>query len=223
MYPLSRGARRPRSLCLGLLFLVLGAAWISIPGAASASDADPAIVRVEEDWELVVKSTDENSAGPQIVCTIAPINNVDEIQATFELNHRSLPQFAAGGVQLQTWDGEWPIDSHKFPNGNLLSHANEVICWTQCMRLKDGTLTFEILHGSSQTWGDFGGQGYLKSSLSTDLSNLNGYNPYVSRDNSGVSFGGNLVSSLVLKNVRVFTSDGQMSEFAVNLAVPTGG
>ena len=56
----------------------------------------------------------------------------------------------------------------------------------------------------------FGGQGYLQSSLPTNLTSLNEYNPKLSVLNSGVGFAANRVTSLTLKAVRGVTSDGQV-------------
>jgi hypothetical protein len=187
--------------------------------ALAQEDADLAIVRVEEDWELVVKSPDENSAGPQVACAISPYADVDYANATFELNHQSLPQFVAGGIQLQTWADENPIDSRKFPKCDVLQHDGEIVKWTQTMRINDGVVTFEIINGTSQTWGTFGGQGYLKSSMTTNLNNLSSYRPSVSVNNSGVSYGANLVTSLTLKKVRVQWSDGTWSESSSDISV----
>lgn len=176
-------------------------------------------VRVEEDWELIVKTPDENSAGPQVLSTISPVGDVNWYHTTFELNHQSLPGFVAGGVQLQAWNDEWSLASRKFPANNVLHHDNEVIRWTQSMRLSKGMLTFEITNGTSDSWGSFGGQGYLKWSISTNLNDLNDYDSSTSAKNSGVSFGANLVKSLVLKKVRLHKSDGSTTENTNSITV----
>lgn len=209
---LSRSARS-RFLLL-LPFALFTCCILSGETVYAQGDSAPSIVRVEEDWELVVQSPDENSAGPQVGCTISPYADVDFGNATLELNFQSLPQFVAGGIQLQTWQDDNPIDSRKFPKNEVLHHDGEVVQWTQTMRIDSGVVTFEIINGTSETWGTFGGQGYLKSSLSTNLSNLNAYQPNVSVQNSGISFGKNLVTSLTLKRVRVQTSDGTTTEYS---------
>jgi hypothetical protein len=48
---------------------------------------------------------------------------------------------------------------------------------------------------------------------------LNSYHPSVSVNNSGVSYGANLVTSLTLKKVRVQWSDGTWSESSSNISV----
>lgn len=193
---------------LGLLTLVLAVAWV---GAASAQTT-ATIVRVEEDWEVVIGTPDPTTSGPQVICTISPVGNVDSFHATLELNHHDIPTFAPGGVQFEIWQGDVALNERKFPNRSLLDVPGETITWTQAMELSEGELYFEIINGNSETWGAFGGQGYLKGSVETTLTSLNYYDPEVSIVNSGVSYAGNRVRSLLLKKVRVYLSTGEMYE-----------
>ena len=197
---------------LGLLTMVLAVVWV---GAASAET--PPIVRVEEDWEVVIGTPDPTTSGPQVICTISPTGNVDSFHATLELNHHDIPSFAPGGVQFEIWQGDVALNERKFPDTSLLNIPGEIITWTQAMELADGELYFEIINGTSDpdTWGSFGGQGYLKGSVETTLTDLNQYDPEVSVANSGASYAGNRVQSLVLKKVRVYLSTGEMYEDTV--------
>jgi len=89
------------------------------------------------------------------------------------------------------------------------------------MELSGGQLQFEIVNGNSVTWGQFGGQGYLKSVTPTNLENFNGYRPSVSVDNSGVGYAGNRVRSLTLKAVRVYTDTGDVfTDSAIKTVYP---
>jgi len=191
-----------------LLTLLIVAACSSV----AVAQTSPTVVRVEEDWELVIETPDPGSDGPQITCAISPLGNLDSLYATFELNHQSELTFEAGGLQLQIWDGEVLLSDKGYPNRNVLSQAGEVITWTQCLEVQNDTVTFEVINGISTTWGNFGGQGYLKAMLSTTLTDLGSYNSSVSVGDSGVSYGGNRVSSLVLKSVRFHLSTGEVIE-----------
>lgn len=193
--------------------------WLRVAGfvvlagwAAVAAAQSPAVVRVEEDWELVVVTPDARSAGPQVTCTISPRSDLAGLYATFEINHRSLPDFQPGGLQVQTWNGEQPVAQSPGPNSAVMSAVGETVRWTQVMRLAEGRVVFEIINGTSSTWGSFGGQGYLKLSAPSSLANLNAYSPEVSVRNSGVGFAGNRVQSLVLKRVRYQLSNGMVLE-----------
>lgn len=179
----------------------------------SAARADtPTIVGIEEDWELVLLTPDPDSAGPQVICTMSPVGNVNSLYCTLELNHQTVPYFSPGGLQFELWNGESLVTERRAPTQAVLCHPGEVIRWTQKMRLSDGILSLEVVNGTSTTWGAFGGQGYLKADVSTSLENLNGYLPSVSVDNSGVSYAANRVQSLVLKRVRYTTSTGEVLE-----------
>jgi hypothetical protein len=197
--------RRPLSLAVAILVLL---SWAAVAAAQPAAD----VVRIEEDWELVVGTPDSDSDAPQVTCVISPMAGVESWHAALELNQQGLPVFAAGGLQLQVWEGEVPLSDRRFPNGAVLGYAGETVRWTQTMQLDDGELTFEVVNGTSATWGNFGGQGYLKASIATTLGSLDAYNPNVSANNSGVSYAANRVHSLILKRVRYFTSTGEQYE-----------
>ena len=70
-----------------------------------------------------------------------------------------------------------------------------------------------------ETWGAFGGQGYLKHSISSSREHLNNYDPDLSVKNTGIGFGSNRVSLLVLKRVRLYSAGGLVSEVDVNKVV----
>jgi len=203
MYFSATGMRYwPFQWLLALLFLVV---WTQTASAQYGAD----VVRVEEDWELVVGTPAPGSLAPQVNSVISPRGNIDGLHAAFELNVQSLLEYAPGGLQLQLWFGQWALNDRKFPNSNVLSHVGETVCWTQSMEIEEGRIVFEIIDGTSTTWGDFGGQGYLKGSLVTFLTNLNDYDPAVSIANSGISYADNRVQSLTLKSVRVYLSTGE--------------
>ena len=192
---------RTRVVCKSLGFLAV------LLSASTAYSSD--VVLVEETWELEVTTTDSNSTAPQVATAISPTGNDDSVHAVFELNHQSVPSWAPGGMHLQLWEGETPLETHKHPNGKVMSDGHEVITWTQRMWLDDNVLSFDVVNGDSETWGNFGGQGYLRTSVASSLANLNGYDPDVSVENSGVTYAGNRVSKLVLKQVRIVGSNGQ--------------
>lgn len=198
-----------RSASVGLVgrwsIALLGLA--TLPGMALA-DGDRSVVRVEEDWELVVGATDVFSDSPQITCMISTGNGTDHLHATLELNHRTLPFFEAGGLGLQAWWGEQALGHRQAQNTSRLSQEGEKASWTQAMVLKEGRVTFEVLHGQSTTWGNFGGNGHLRLSQPASIDDLNDYHPRVSVASSGVSLGANRVQSLKLVGVRLYLADG---------------
>ncbi len=192
--------------------VLLGATFLLCAVAAQGSDPLLDIVRVEEDWEVVIVSPDETSTAPQITCAMSPVSNLEAAYATFELNHQTQPYFAPGGLHLQIWNQDVPTFTRSLPQNAVMSLAGETVRWTQVMDLNSGVLKFEIAAGESTTWGQFGTSGQLQASTQTSLTNLNGYTTLNSIENSGVGFAGNRVQSMSLKRVRYYTSGGTVLE-----------
>ncbi len=97
-------------------------------------------------------------------------------------------------------------------SNSKLNQNDETITWTQKMNVDQGNLTFSIVNGHSETWGDFGGGNELVLTVGTSLDNLNAYNPDISVHNSGIGYASNRVKSLALKRVRVMTASGDTVE-----------
>ncbi|MBP90503.1 MAG: hypothetical protein CMJ64_27980 [Planctomycetaceae bacterium] len=189
-------------LCLGII----------LPLAEAIATESLTVVRIEEDWELVVGTPDANSTAPQVTCFISPTQDIDSLHAAFELNHHSQAEFTPGGLQLQLWDDEILMSATSPLTESVLSSNGETIRWTQAMELAAGGLTFEITGGSSTTWGNFGGDSSLRASFTTELTNLNGYSPTTSVQHSGIGYAANRVVTLSLKRVRVTLQDGAVLE-----------
>jgi hypothetical protein len=170
------------------------------------------ITRIEEDWEMVIGVPSENSDAPQVICLISPSANADGLHATFVLNHHDVPSFAAGGLQLQVWNGDSLLVGKRSPTQAVLASPGETIQWTQALSVSQDGLVFEVIHGRSTTWGNFGDDGTLKAVIQSQLTNLSGYTPENSAKESGVSYAPNRVQSLVLKRVRIYTAQGQVME-----------
>ena len=179
--------------------------------AAAAAQAPTDVVRVEQDWELVVATPDVATNGPQITCVLSPVGNVESVHAALQLNHRTLLRYAPGGRQLQFWEGGVPLSEHTCSNQAVLGAPGETITWTFAMEVQNNVLTAEVINGTSVTWGAFG-VGFCHLSTPTALANLNGYSSDVSVRNSGAGFADNRVQSLVLKRVRYRTADGSVYE-----------
>jgi hypothetical protein len=194
-----------------LLTFLLVVAWSSTIFAQDAST----IVRVEEDWSLDVTWPAQGIVAPQLATVISPVGHTNSIYGAFALNHRPLPEFAGGGLQLQVWNNDVAEQYVNYFDDAMLNHreAQETVTWTQAMSLENGNLTFEVLNGQSQTWGQFGGDS-IKTTVAVGLADLNQYSPSVSVANSGISYAANRVRSLSIKKVRWITSDGQVYEDA---------
>lgn len=176
----------------------------AIPAVATAAD----VVRVEEDWQLVVNQPDADLNGPQVTCIISPAS-VDLAYCAFDLNYNTQPNYSPGGLQMHLWNPDQPIVVGSFPVTGTMQQANETVTWTQSMSVGQGVFSFAVKNGQSTTWGSFdnSGEPLLAATTATDL---NSYDPNVSLTNSGVCFASNLVTSLTLTAVRWYAADGTL-------------
>jgi hypothetical protein len=181
---------------------------------AQMSGAD--VYRVEEDWQLVVGDPDYLQDGPQVTCTISPVD-MSTAYCAFDINYHTQPDYQSGGVQIHTWDPQDPIEIASSFHTETMATSGETVTWTQTMTLNPnaGAITFQVINGQSQTWGNFGGQkggnnGELILTLPTQLANLDSYSSDVSLNNSGVSFASNLVVSQTLMAVRWYDINGNL-------------
>jgi hypothetical protein len=177
-------------------------------------------VSVEEHWELQVSQPDVDRSAPQTTMVMSPTAELDGVHFIFTLNHSTVPEYAAGGVQVQLWDGEELLESHATHDGDALDHSDETITWVQRVSLEDGHLSFRVVNGQSESWGSFGGDS-LSLNVATSLTALNSYRPGVSITESQVGYAENRVVSLVLTKLVWVTEDGQMHEQNAPIPVDT--
>ena len=196
--------------------LLLSTAFLFWNSESLAKD----VVLVEEHWELHVGGPDQARSAPQVTMTMSPTGDVEGNFFVVTLNHWSYPEYAAGGIQIQRWQGEDCLAASNSSQQGTLAQDAEVITWVQRLRLIDGHLVFEIFC-HSETWGSFGGSGELALSQAAALSRLNSYRPAVSLDQSGIAYAGNRVSSLVLKKLRWQTIDGEFHEKVAPIDIAT--
>jgi hypothetical protein len=176
------------------------------------ADGPPDVVKVQEDWELVIGDADTLLEAPQVVCTMAPRPADDSVYSLFELNHQNLPSYQSGGLQLQVWSGEELLGYKDDERSALLGQAGEVITWTQEMSTQHCGLKFRVLNGNSGTWGEFAPDGALAVDGGQGADDLNGYSPDFSVSRSGVSYGAKRVQSFTLKRVRLYSAQGLIAE-----------
>lgn len=186
--------------------LFLGALCTFLLPATAAAEG-PTITHIEEDWKIDLGEPDPDNHAPQIVVVGAPTGNLNDVHAVFEINHQTQPDYEPGGLQLQRWVGEDILHYHNFPSNGLLSYSNETVKFTMSMKVVDGNLRFDILNGTSSTWGAFGGQGYLRCWSSTHLTDLGAYNPATSLQQSRVGFASHRVKKLARTAVRYYAGD----------------
>jgi hypothetical protein len=197
--------------------LLCGMAWFA---AATAWADPPRVVSVEEHWELQIAQPDADSSAPQITMVMSPSGELAGSYFLFTLNHAAVPDYRSGGMQVQHWDGEALVDNHVSHENDELSNNDEVVTWVQRLSLEDGTLTFEVSAGDSETWGSFGGND-LTLTTPSSLTGLNAYRPAISLTESEVGFAENRVTSLTLKKLVWVTDDGEVHEQNAPIPIDT--
>jgi len=196
--------------CAPILSILLIGLPICLRGDDLGGEEVALVVRVEEDWELVIATPNTNMSGPQVTCISSPFGNLKGLSSSLRLNHQIVDKFVPGGLQLNLVKQEFVTQSVESANPRVLSYANETIRWTQVMYIKNGQLTIEIRNGQSTSLGAFGALGALRITVPTTENSLNGYDPEVAVKNSVIGFGSNRVTSLAIKQVRCFTSNDQV-------------
>lgn len=166
--------------------------------------------RIEEDWKLIIATPDVAGVGPQITTSMSPV--ADRTQAPFvalDLNYREYPSFSPGGLQAQVWSDDKLGQYATGTATDQFATANETITWSQRMSVAGGTMTYQLLSGSSTTWGTFGGD--VQVTFATSLATLSGYSSATSVANSGVSWQVNNVQELTLVAVRYYSGSTLLS------------
>jgi hypothetical protein len=204
-----------RPTAWGLRWAGLAAIVLATAPAAAQSNK---ILQIEEHWELQTGEPDPDRSAPQVTMVMSPHDSLDGLFFLFTLNHQSIPDYEPGGMQVQLWDGDAAYEASG-ADVLPLNQSNEVVRWTQRLKLEEGDVTFEIADGASDSWGAFGGSESLRITSESPLESLNNYRPAVSLTESQVGYGGNRVQSLVLKKLVWWTEDGESHELVAPIDI----
>ncbi|MCA8992192.1 MAG: hypothetical protein KDA69_11380, partial [Planctomycetaceae bacterium] len=194
--------------------LLLSSTSFGFDALQDALNNAPAIIRVEEDWEIMIAEPLPEANLPQIVTVFGPTDASFGTHTMFEINHGTLPQFTEGGMQLQVWWGDFLVGYRQQFAPTELSFNSEIIRYTTVTRLHDDHLHMEVIRGQSHTFGPFGNSsgsddgGFLSQRLNTFRTDLNPYDPYNSIRHSRVTYGANRVNRFVRKAIRFYSEDG---------------
>lgn len=188
--------------------VVCAGLFIAPPTSGLGYIHDP-ILRVEEDWQVVLNEPGGALNAPQFHTLMSPVSDTDSIYAQVTWNYREIPDAAAGGAQIQAWSGENVIQM-KDRVSNQLSTVAETISWTQRLETNGSLLRFRVVNGQSETWGAFGGSEWNVEG-NANVANLNGYSTDVSAANAGITYGSNRIDSLIITEVRYYGANGLIS------------
>ena len=188
--------------------------------AAAPAWGQSDVVMIEEHWELQLGQPDADRSAPQATMVMSPSGDLDGVHFLLTLNHANAPDYVAGGVQIQAWDGGDLLGYDDDDEVGSLSSTDEVVTWVQKMWLDSGALKFKVINGQSETWGQFGNED-MELSVASSLTRLNGYLPAISLTESQVNYAENRVFSLTLTKLRWMTSDGVVHEQSAPIPIDT--
>jgi hypothetical protein len=190
--------------------IAIAVAFMTICAPSDSYAQTGPYVRIEQDWEMMVKKPEPSLLSPQVYIQMSPFPS-SSVGGIFLLNYRDTPSFEAGGLQLQLWDSDRNIGLRSFGNGGQLNLNAEQITWTQYMELKAGNLNFGIMKIRSKTWGNSGASDNW--SVTTPYSAIktftDSYQTTDSLEQSGILFGASNVTSLKLQQVRKYDAGGK--------------
>lgn len=201
---------RSLTACLAMLF---GSIF------AQGTFAQNSVVRVEEDWQLHVTQPDVELDAPQVTTTMIPFGGHDDLLLQVDLNHATSPTFSKGGIQIRVCLQDDCLAQLRLLNNVRLNHDSETVKWTQVVQSAGNAFYFGIINGDSQTWGSFGGNSsfvYVNNVDAGGNLSLDNYLPQHSFENSSVTYANNRVGYLRLEKVRVYASNGLVTEWTIN-------
>ena len=197
--------------------LLIGLFLIGMVQPIFAEDNIPQIIRVEEDWELMVSTPDPNRDSPQISTWMSPTNSLGGEYFGVDINHAQRAGYAGGGFQTKRMNGSQLIEDRWGNMGAKLQIEGETIRWTQLLAVIEQDVVFAVKNGTSTSWGNFGGpETLIRIPLSPG--NLNDYDPNLSCESSGVGYAWNRVASLKLLRVRLYTNQ-RITEIVLDRAI----
>jgi hypothetical protein len=168
---------------------------------SSPSLAAPPYYRIEEDWEIKIKTPDAERVLPQISLTMKP-DPASSRCGVLVLNYRDSPQFVAGGGQAELWQGKDLLTAKEFVEAPLAA-TGETILVTIFMERNDGLLRFGISAGSSATWGDLEAR-QLRVHCQDGTDVFMNYQSSSSLKAATIVGGSQRVESVILRAVRKF-------------------
>lgn len=167
--------------------------------------------KIEQDWEITLSGPDPTINSPQIYIYGTPLSGWGSYYCGLLLNYADTPEYSAGGMQFQLWNGESVLDTQEFASGFQMNPGDTSVTFTLRMQVQDNIATpddlkFSIHYGQSDTWGSFGTGGF-DLEVTSPVSDLSTYRTSISTQGSEVGFGGNRVPLIKITEVRYYKDD----------------
>jgi hypothetical protein len=187
------------SAVLAVAGVLLLPAVLAAAGGGGPKSTD--VTQIDENWQLQIGTPNSSIGSPQLTFLISPTADTSGYYAILTVNQRD---GAVGGLQLTLYNGDTAVSgaSQTYSNTSALATISEKISWTTSMSYASGTLTVSVSGLSSTTWGN-DNKTILTVSTPATLSYLNSYDLTggVSAANSGVDYGNQRVSKVIIKSI----------------------
>lgn len=184
--------------------------------SAVAEEPAPVLDRIEEDWEMqLIEPRPENNS-PQVTFFVTPSASEPTLYFQVQMNYAALDDYSPGGFHVAAVHNENYFDEARSGTRKGLSVDSDTIVWTNVMAVINDKLYFAIKNGHCSDWGNFGGPEYLVNMPARSVTNLSTYSPAQSLAEVDIGFGGNRVSSVQLKTVRLYYNNGSVETVAIN-------
>lgn len=187
-----------------------------VAGAHSATAIEPHVFKIEEDWEMAVSEPDAANCSPQVTFFTSPSFQMENCYFQLQMNYAADEGFESGGFHVAAVVDEAFLDEARSATQLTLASSNDLIRWTSVMATINNKLLFAVRDGTGNEWGSFGGPDYLVTIVPSPVVDLNDYAAQQSLDNVDIGFGANRVTSITLKRVRLFYTDGTSRTITVN-------
>ncbi|MBL8815319.1 MAG: hypothetical protein JNL58_04770 [Planctomyces sp.] len=182
---------------------------ISFLTSFAALAEERTLIRVEEDWMVLIEETDDDAASPQVNNVIAFASSQSGLYGMIELNHSTYPSFHAGGIQVQARNDENVIASQTYRDGIALDRDFDRLEYTVSLFHSGEHTWVGIKNIRSKTWGDSGST-ETRAQIASYRKSLSNYTPDHSASASSVNVGAQRVATMCMPRVRYYYSNGDV-------------
>lgn len=195
--------------------LIAGGLFLFIALSSVAQAQGPTLYMVEEDWEMVLNQPVVAINSPQVAFFMYPDAEHADCYFQVQMNYAAEEGYSSGGFHVGAFCKEVTVDEERSVVRQSLSLDGDRLEWTNAMAIFNGKLMFALKAGSGTQWGQFGGPEYLVEMDDQELHALDHYTPEKSLKSVDIGFGSNRVTSIRLRRVRLYYTDGTEKKIEV--------
>lgn len=165
-------------------------------------DSSQQVVRIEEDWELVITDQDPFGEPPHILTVFGPADPTWGAHARFELRPGAMPAVVDDSTDHHCWWEDAP--------GRNAPVGEERISFTTSISIQGSDLEMAVIRGNSSGGRSIVDAGRLSIAVNTDRTNLNSHHGDDSLVHTCVAAGQQCVRHFARTSLRRYTTEGLM-------------